>query len=78
MSTLKSGARVAFARSFLRSIGTFPSDPLWFQRGTVFKVGAQVHLNGPHLITVQWDHGGTSRSLESNLCAVERLQFEER
>jgi hypothetical protein len=55
MPTFKPGDRVMFTRAFLKRIATPPTDPLWFQKGTVIRASTDT-------AKVQWDHGGVSTS----------------
>lgn len=70
-TTLDEGVRVLFARAFLKRIRATATDEMWLQRGTILRVRW-----GNRLVVVQWDHGGTSHTLTSNLVREDRLHLE--
>lgn len=76
MKAIEVGSRVMFSAKFLRSIGTY-TGKLPFQQGTVVQMstfGQARHT--PATALVQWDHGGTSRSLLVNLIRVDQRHLE--
>lgn len=69
------GARVAFAREFLRNTGQFTG---WapFARGVVMLQSKPLR-EGVHMVTVQWDKGSKpSNVLDCNLVREDRIHLE--
>jgi len=71
-NSITKGDRVAFSRSFLRSIQAYTG---WhpFARGVVLHV---LDMSGLSLVTVHWDDGEQTRANACNLVREDRIHLE--